>query len=64
MLWLEKFDLEKMLEDNQGLVIINNFLPQKVAEGALIYLKELTWDNDKISNGVGLNDLIWLISQL
>lgn len=46
--WLEKYgDLEQQLDDNGGLVTIENFLPTFVAEGILEMLQgidEKTWN--------------------
>jgi hypothetical protein len=49
--WLEKYgDLEQQLDDNGGLVKIENFLPTFVAEGILQMLQGIddkTWNVSK-----------------
>ena len=39
--WLDQYDLEQLLDDNDGIVQLTNFLPAKVAWGALNVLQQI-----------------------
>lgn len=40
--WLAQYDLEQLLNDNDGIVQLTDFLPAKVAEGALYVLQQIS----------------------
>lgn len=40
--WLGQYDLEQLLDDNAGIVQLTEFLPSKVAEGALCVLQQIS----------------------
>lgn len=37
--WLDQYDLEQLLQENNGLVKLDNFLPSSVADGILQVLE-------------------------
>mmetsp|Transcript_4802 Transcript_4802/g.5928 ORF Transcript_4802/g.5928 Transcript_4802/m.5928 type:complete len:238 (+) Transcript_4802:2-715(+) len=49
--WAEKINVEKLLAENDGFVLVENFFPDFVASGALKALKELPEDEWDVSNG-------------
>jgi hypothetical protein len=60
MEWMDKYDLDKMLDENQGIVKISNFFPSAVADGILNSVETIPssgWNVTESSRDLSKNNI-------